>query len=370
MPINIVEYQPEHQAEVQAFNDRVKAHQIEFSLPKTPVSAWLPKLPGRPVTMEFWLALDGASVRGGYKLRHQNFILRGTEVMAANYQGPLSEGTIDRKYMMVGAQLLRSAVQKQPLLYALGMGGITQPLPKILKASGWTLELVPFFFRVLRPANFLRNIQPLRRSGARRLLADVAAFSGAGALGFWGLKLAKQKKRLSSAVEFAAVPRFAAWADQVWQEAKGGYLFSGVRDQTSQNIIFPETDQKNLKICVREKDRVLGWAVVRCTPMQNDKYFGNMRLGSIVDCFALPGREFDVVAAATAYLEKAGADLVITNQSHHAWKQALTDAAYLKGPSNFGFACSPKLAEQLTPWPEAFSQIHFNRSDGDGPIHL
>ena len=34
---------------------------------------------------------------------------------------------------------------------------------------------------------------------------------------------------------------------------------------------------------------MVGWAVVLYVPMQGHNYFGNMRVGSLIDCLALPG---------------------------------------------------------------------------------
>src|SRR5690606_33754296 len=111
----------------------------------------LPKEEGRVVFREFFLAIDGDEVRGGFTLRRQDFWTGSGIVPMANYQGPLSEGLWDRRYMMAGVQMLRAALRDQPLLYALGMGSMGQPLPKLLASAGWSLEPVPFFFHVLRP---------------------------------------------------------------------------------------------------------------------------------------------------------------------------------------------------------------------------
>jgi hypothetical protein len=68
------------------------------------------------------------------------------------------------------------------------------------------------------------------------------------------------------------------------------------------------------------------------------------------------------VRAAASLLEQRGVDLIISNQSHAAWSQALLDAGFRTGPSNYLVALSPALAKA--------DQFHFNRGDGDGPIHL
>jgi hypothetical protein len=104
------------------------------------------------------------------------------------------------------------------------------------------------------------------------------------------------------------------------------------------------------------------------TQMRDHKQFGNLRVGSIVDGLAAGGAVGDVVHKATAVLEKQGVDLVISNQLHAEWSAPLLEAGFRKGPSNFLLALSPALAGLAAGAPE--TAFHFNRGDGDGPIHL
>ena len=148
MPLQIVPYRDEHISAVTAFNERARAHQAPFELSKTALAGWLPRMDARRLFREFFLAVEGQEVRGGFTLRRQDFRLAGATQPIANYQGPLSEGIWDRRYMMAGVQMLRAAMKEQPLLYALGMGGMDQPLPKLLASAGWQLTPVPFLFRI------------------------------------------------------------------------------------------------------------------------------------------------------------------------------------------------------------------------------
>ena len=100
------------------------------------------------------------------------------------------------------------------------------------------------------------------------------------------------------------------------------------------------------------------------------KYFGDLRVGSIVDCFGAPGHAALVVAKVLAYLRARGVDLIVSNQSHRAWGDGLRAAGCLQGPSNFLFAASPQLAARLDPFDANQNRLHFNRGDGDGPIHF
>src|SRR6266705_69741 len=108
-----------------------------------------------------------------------------------------------------------------------------------------------------------------------------------------------------------------------------------VRNSETLNILYPANSKRFLSYKVTRGGGVLGWVVLLDTPMHNDKYFGNLRVGSIVDCLALPENASAVIRAATRVLEERGADLIVSNQSHAAWSTALRNAGFVAGPSNF-----------------------------------
>jgi hypothetical protein len=45
--------------------------------------------------------------------------------------------------------------------------------------------------------------------------------------------------------------------------------------------------------------------------MCDNRFYGNLRVGSIVDCLALPEQAFGVVRAATQVLEARGVGLIV-----------------------------------------------------------
>lgn len=371
MAIAISSRLPEHDAAVSEFNARARLHDAPFLLSGSHLAGWLPQIEdGRSLFCEFFVASEGGVVRGGYTLRRQMFRLNDEIIQVANYQGPLSEGLWDRRYMMTGVQMLRAALRDQPLLYALGMGDRGQPLPKLLVSSGWSMVDVPFRFKVFRAAEFLRNIRPLRRTSTRRMALDFASVSGIGPLGVHALQWWRFHHRSSRDIKCIRVSEFGNWADEVWETAGCEFAFSAVRDRPSQNILFGDGNEKNHILRCTGDGRDIGWAVVRSTQMHEHKYFGDLKVGSLVDCFSVPGSEVDVVSLATTYLRLLGSGVVVTNQSHHRWLGALDANGWLRGPSNFLFAASPRLVECLGPLEKVVSSIHFNRADGDGPIHL
>ena len=79
MKLTIVPYAAEHEEAVREFNARLMAKNLDTSLysipfPASHIPTWLPKLPGRDLYQEQYLALDEQSVvRGGYILKHHTF---------------------------------------------------------------------------------------------------------------------------------------------------------------------------------------------------------------------------------------------------------------------------------------------------------
>jgi hypothetical protein len=348
-PIRVAPFTEEWVDAVRAFNQRIAASRQQ--LPEAPDPTWMPGL-------EVYLATQADAVRGGYILRRQRFSVSGKELTIAHYRLPLSEGVVDRQYATLGLRLVRDALEREPHLYCLGMGGWTKPLPQILKRLNWRMCEVPFHFKVLRAARFLRNIRVARTTIWRRLAMDSAALTGVGWLGMkiigHGVRVAPQPHEI--------VPVFEGWADSIWNRSRGTYAVVAQRDAKTLDALYPASDQRFLRIRAAG-----GWAVLLDTQMRDHLQFGDMRVGTIVDCLASPEQASDVIRAAAGVLEQRGVDLIVSNQLHRAWSDALEQAGFRKGPSNFLLALSPMLAQSVE---AADGDIHFNRGDGDGPIHL
>jgi hypothetical protein len=222
-------YTTELEGAVREFNARLLRGGSPFHFHESSVPGWLPPRDGQPIYEEYFVAVDGAAVRGGYALKHQPFLLQGQPRTVTNVNLPLSEGSVNAAFGAVGAQILADAIRRRPLLYALGMGSRRNTIARVLGAFGWSLWNVPFYFRVAAPARFLREFQPLRGSAPARALLDALAASGAG---WWLRALHRVRQRRLPDVarlEGEIVERFGPWADGVWDEAGGGYALVGGR---------------------------------------------------------------------------------------------------------------------------------------------
>lgn len=370
MKIQIAPLSEELTPAIQEFNRRIQPSGVT-PLCDSPESCWLPKLPGKQLFEEYYLAVDGQAVRGGYVLRHTPALLNGAAFAMANFGQPTSEGIVDKRFGLVAIQLLQDAEKRQPNLFGVGMGGWDEPVTKLLKAARWNVREVPFYFKLLRPFRLLRTAPAIRRSRWHALGADVAAFTGVGALGVAGVNLLRTRNRFEGRrVLVEVMDSFSHWADVVWEQSSPEYSLVARRDSATLNTLYRPGDPRYIRLRITERARTLGWAIVMDSMLHNHSRMGSVRAGLIVDCMAPVKHAEKVVQAATRFLAKRGVDLVRSHQTHPAWGAALRRTGFLSGPSFFLFAASRQMANLLDTTDPNYERIFFNRGDGDGPLNL
>jgi hypothetical protein len=163
---------------------------------------------------------------------------------------------------------------------------------------------------------------------------------------------------------------FEGSADDLFADNVDSYVLVADRRGGTLRRIYPREESRYIRLAVSKSGDVIGWALVLDTQMRDDKYFGDMRVGSIADCFAAPDDAPSVVAAADEFLTRRGVDIVVSNQLHPRWCDALEMAGYERGPSNFFFYFSEELGDRLATIDDWQSGVHLNRGDGEGPAHL
>ncbi len=260
MPITIHEYAAERVEAVRRFNERLSAGGATMRFPLSPIPEWLPKIAGRRLFQELYLAVDeSAAVRGAYILKHQDFWIKDRVAAIADFHLPISEGAVNKSYPQVGVQLLRDALQRQALLYGLGIGGYDEALARLLIAAGWHMYSVPFFFRVVHPATFLRNVAYLRQNVGARWALDALALSGLGWLGIGGAQaFCGRARRPDPTIAVEQVDEFAGWADELWQRCRHQYGMSAVRDAKTLRILYPKGDKRFIRLKLSDWSRVDG----------------------------------------------------------------------------------------------------------------
>lgn len=361
----------EHIPAVKEFNSRLTAAAVPFDLrfPESPISDWLPKIEPRRLYQENFVVLEDDVVRGGYRLKRQDFSLRGKILPLDYFHWPMSEAVINKAYSWVFIVMLRHVQKNHPLLYSLGMAGDEDTLvPRMLRKAGWTVRTLPFFFKVNRPNRFLHEIEYLRKSKFWKWLLNSAVWTGVGELAIKAVQRVRIRGRAEAEAE--RVRGFASWADDLWNECKDRYAMIAVRDSESLNLLYPVGNERFSSYKISRANKTIGWAVILDTQMRNNKYFGNMRVGTILDCLAEPEDAEVVIQTTTRILEERGVDLIVSNQSQADWCSAFRKAGFFCGPSNFTFGVSPELNHLLSPFDSLVPRAHMTRGDGEGPLNL
>lgn len=370
MGIRVVAYEPQHEPLVRAFNTRLNEGGAEHRFYEKATPRWLPPGLSEHVRREYFVAVDDAAgvVRGAYVLKPQTFVLKGRDVEVASIQGPLSEAIIDRRYGALAIVMVRDMYARNPLLFGLGGG---ERLHQVLNAMKWKGDWAPLLIHIGDPARFLRQSPLLRRRAPVRLALDALALSGGAWPAVKTVELAQRARRGGLTIADCtaeAVPRFGAWADEIWRRACGDSDLIALRDSGTLNAMVPETGFPEATIVkVGRGGEPVGWALVRHRQLQGDHRFGSVRLGSVIDALAVPGFEAGVIRAATRYLSRLGSDITISSFTHDAWIRASEACGYFLRNNQRKISISPELQSRIAADGVSLNRVHFTLLDGDGP---
>ena len=364
MGIEVVPYAKEHEAAVHAFNLRMANAPSLFLLPeKAPQAVNEPRI----VSATQYLAVDeDKQVRGGVIVMDVPAWINGREVAAANLQSPLSEGIVDPMYSMVGMQLIRWTLRRTPYLYVVGMGSADNPLPRLLKAFGWKVRPAAFLFKMNRVGRCLRELSPLRARPLLRSAAVAASISGAG---WMGVRWLQRRRTKTARLETEPLNRWPDWVDAVWERYRAGCSFAMVRDSRTLPLLYDPASGQLRAFALRRGGQPVGWFSLLDAPMSGHRYFGNLRVATLLDCVAPPEEAGAAAAAAWEEARRMGADLVITNQTLDAAVAACRSQGFLERGSNYFIATSKALTEECDA-AGGDAAMCVTRRDGDGIVNL
>jgi hypothetical protein len=370
MQIRITSLTEQELPAVHAFNLRIAAN-APFFLPEG-ISHPRPNnsLVEPAISWTHYLAMEGLEVRGGFLLMEQPAVVEGQVRRVCNSQSMLSEGICDRKYGVVSLQMLKYIERNKEYPFMVGMGSMQASLPRLLMGAGWTVRAIPFLFRIQNVRKFLYEMRVFRDSGYRQAAAQAASVTGAGWL---GAKLLQWRPMLSNrelrGLTLTPITTWGAWADEIWSQYERHCSFAVLRDRSTLQLLYPLNGDRVRACVVHYGSRPVGWAAWLNTPMQNDKYFGNLHVVTILDCIA-PPEYADIVAHLIAdHVSESQADLLISNQAHSLWVRAFRRSGFLTASSNYLLATSRKFSAAIQAG-GGEERLHLTRGDSDGRIHL
>lgn len=373
MPIQVVQHTEEYRSAAREFNLRMQNAGSRWGVYLEPERDWLCDGVREYAWREHYLAIDElGEVHGGFVLKPQEWLVRGMPHIVTDWQGPVSEGSVDSRYATLALRLMREMTRFYPSVYSWGHGGSDQPVVRMLEKMKWPMHATPLCMLVLKPYRFARLNAFLRNKRSHRLAMDAFAFSGIGPIALrcvqWGLRFTSGKRFGAAASTF---DRFGEWADSLWESCKGAYSALAVRSAAAMNRLTPQRGWPPVvRLRVDKAGETIGWALVMNTRMQGDARFGDLHVGSLVDCLSYPADAGEIVYAATSYLRDLGVDIVVSNQSHPGWVRGFAENGYLIAPNRRLFVMSPGLRDVLEPFEEIVGGLHLTNMDGHGPHAL
>ena len=78
--------------------------------------------------------------------------------------------------------------------------------------------------------------------------------------------------------------------NDIWENTKKNVYFSAVRNEEYLKTLY--SDKKFIKLRFASGGKIVGWSISLCNKLEKHKYFGHMKLGSIVDCLSIEGLVF------------------------------------------------------------------------------
>ncbi len=351
MKLNCHPYTPDHLPAVDAFNKRLRATGSELTLNEQP-----------PESSSLILATDQSGIiHGGLELPQRSVWINNTRSDIGWIKLLLTESSEPQS---INKRLISYAVEHHPDIYGV-IDTVAQPdLSAALTDLGFTLKPMPHFFRVCHPKSYLKNLSRLRENPAWRVMTDVAAATGVGALGILSLQASRRKKRTRlGRLQSEVTPGFDLRFNDIHENAVPQYSFTASRDNSVLTALFPPDTNRVNRLLVTVDSTPVGFAVVTDRPMKDHPRWGNMYVGTILDTFAVPEQADAVITAATDFLEDRGVDLVVTWQVHPYWTSALASTGFLSGPPDLTFTLSPSLRETIETLDDAFTRLHLTAAD-------
>lgn len=324
---------------------------------------------GDAITQQLHVAVDGDAVHGGVWLHLHDFRAPGGTVRAGWLKYPVAESLVDRAFNGVPAALILHAMREQPKLMALGMGGTTTPIARLLTGLGWRLVEVPFLLLPVRPRRIVLELPRLHGSSTAQRLTRGAARSGFVSAAAAPLSLYRFMRESLAArgCEASLVAEFGVWTDEVWRRCAPAYGFVARRDAALLNQFYQPDFPGLTRIRVCRAGEDVGWL---CTTMSTrteaHPQFGRLRVGMLADGLAMPDDAAAVLALGVRHLVRSGADLIVANHLHPRWIAALRSLGFVGSRSNFVFARSKAIAAELD-GPLDSGDVFLNRGDCDGP---
>lgn len=354
---------------IKRFNERIRAggreEQITLRISLPGEARY--KSVGTPVCRRLMIAEDGEEVRAAMLLYYHNIFVNGEKRDFCFADMPISEGIVNRKYSFAIVQLITTAIKNAPFMISTGAGPLDKESFRFLAKLGWRHAEAPFFFYPVNTSNVMRGLRYLKKRPNLYYGAMAAAYSGLGAGLNGALKL---RRRISDArlkYEKKVIDAFDEWANHIFEDSLPEYGAVVRSDAVALNIAYSPESSSITRLKVRQKGsrQDIGWIIVAVKQMHDNPYFGDLKVGTLVDGLGRLADASRLIAAGISHLIEIGVDIIVANFSHAGWVEACRFCGMFEGPANYYFFVSPQASPLLL---ESCSsqEIHIVRGHSNG----
>ena len=245
----------------------------------------------------------------------------------------------------------------------LGTPGVDSQVGKLYRALRFDYwGEVPFLYLALNGSNLLRNLVIFKKSRTISLASTVASH-----LFVPGKIIEMRHRRATKSDPHIRIERWRTFpqaAGDLWAQLIN--TFTLVFDRSTEYLNWRYAEPCYQRVGLFRNDQLVGWIVWKLTAMNDNTYFGNLRVGTVVDLLADPGKPADVEAllgVAVRGLAAGRADVIVTNLSDRRFVSCARVAGFRAGPSNYHFFSKNLPALKI-------DDCHLTRGDSDGDRRL
>jgi len=348
-------YDDKHEKLLIDFNKRISSANLFFSDPKN----WQFSESSKCIKQDFYILIENAkAIRAITAIKNQDYCLKGEVINFQDIQLPISESIVNFNYISQTIYFIKYISSLSSNMHALGMGGLTSSLPKILIRNKFKSYLIPFF---IFPISITRLIElslynKFKLKIHRRYLFPFLIIDEI-------RKYVLLKFYKCENVKFESLFKFSSIDSFLWNDLKNNFELIAVKDDNNLNELYSNSPHDLVKYRVSFQGNYVGYLILKITKHCNNKYFLNSKTLTIVDLLCENKYYLIFIKLIKKIALINNCDLVLVNSTYGKFNSVLSKALFITLPSNFGFVYKTENTFNiLNSW--------ITRADGDGPINL
>tara|TARA_B100001059_G_C17820463_1_gene577929 strand:- start:558 stop:1631 length:1074 start_codon:yes stop_codon:yes gene_type:complete len=352
--LDFLEFKESYSKLLRDFNERIKNTNLNFPHPNN----WFFKKKGIINNDYFIVVENNKFIRAVVAIKNQQYLINGKEINFKDIQLPISESIIDRKFLFQNLFFFSKIVNLSSNMHGLGMGGLNEPLPKILSKLNFKKHLIPFFIFPISIKKTLYIYLKRKKNNFPSHILEILS-----PIDFCYKFLINFSQNISNEIRREEFNLFAQKDDELWDKVKCNFDLISVKNKINLNLVYNSKRFDLLKIRIYENKEYLGWIVLKITKHKNSNHFFDSKTCTVVDMLCKKIHYNILVKEIKKISLKHNCDVILVNSTNVDFNINLKNNFFININSNFGFVF--KSSENIN-----INKSWITRGDGDGPINL